>query len=236
MIDKRVETLEMAVAGIGDGAVILIGGFGQVGNPTDLIHALIDQGAKDLTIVNNNAGNAHIGLAALLETGRVRKMICTYPRSTDSEVITNLYREGKIELEIVPQGTLSERLRSAGAGIGGFYTATTIGTPLADGKEVKRIDGRDYVLEFPLSADFAFVKAETGDRWGNLTYYKAARNFGPLMCMAARTTIVQVRKFVGLGSIDPEHVVTPGIFVDRVVEVAEPIDERVEIERQKKMA
>jgi 3-oxoadipate CoA-transferase alpha subunit len=235
MIDKRVETLETAVAGIGDGAVVLIGGFGQVGNPTDLIHALIDQGAKDLMIVNNNAGNAHIGLAALLETGRVRKMICTYPRSTDSEVITNLYREGKIELEIVPQGTLSERLRSAGAGIGGFYTPTTIGTPLADGKEVKTIDGKDYVLEFPLSADFALVKAETGDRWGNLTYYKAARNFGPLMCMAARTTIVQVHKFVDLGTIDPEYVVTPGIFVDRVVEVAVPIDERVEIERQKRV-
>jgi 3-oxoadipate CoA-transferase alpha subunit len=236
MIDKRVKSLEEAVAGIDDGAVVLIGGFGQVGSPTDLIHALIDQGAKDLTVVNNNAGNAHIGLAALLETGRVRKMICTYPRSTDSEVITNLYRDGKIELEIVPQGTLSERLRSAGAGIGGFYTRTTIGTPMADGKEVKTIDGKDYVLEFPLSADVALVKAEVGDRWGNLTYYKAARNFGPLMCMAARTTIVQVHKFVDLGSIDPEHVVTSGIFVDRVVEITEPIDERVEIERQKKMA
>ena len=236
MIDKRVKSLEEAVSEIDDGAVVLIGGFGQVGNPTDLIHALINQGAKDLTVVNNNAGNARIGLAALLETGRVRKMICTYPRSTDSEVITDLYRDGKIELEIVPQGTLSERLRSAGAGIGGFYTRTTIGTPLADGKEVKTIDGKDYVLEFPLSADFALVKAEIGDRWGNLTYYKAARNFGPLMCMAARTTIVQVRKFVDLGSIDPEHVVTPGIFVDRIVEVAKPIDERVEIERHKKMA
>ena len=236
MIDKRVKSLEEAVAGIADGAVILIGGFGQVGSPTDLIHALIDQGAKDLTVVNNNAGNAHIGLAALLETGRVRKMICTYPRSTDSEVITNLYRDGKIELEIVPQGTLSERLRSAGAGIGGFYTRTTIGTPMAEGKEVKTIDGKDYVLEFPLSADVALVKAELGDRWGNLTYYKAARNFGPLMCMAARTAIVQVHKFVDLGSIDPEHVVTPGIFVDRVIEITEPIDERVEIERQKKMA
>ncbi len=236
MIDKRVKSLEEAVAGIDDGAVVLIGGFGQVGSPTDLIHALIDQGAKDLTVVNNNAGNAHIGLAALLETGRVRKIICTYPRSTDSEVITNLYRDGKIELEIVPQGTLSERLRSAGAGIGGFYTRTTIGTPMADGKEVKTIDGKDYVLEFPLSADVALVKAEMGDRWGNLTYYKAARNFGPLMCMAARTTIVQVHKIVDLGSIDPEHVVTPGIFVDRIVEITEPIDERVEIERQKKMA
>ena len=236
MIDKRVKSLEEAVSGIDDGAVVLIGGFGQVGNPTDLIHALINQGAKDLTVVNNNAGNARIGLAALLETGRVRKIICTYPRSTDSEVITGLYRDRKIELEIVPQGTLSERLRSAGAGIGGFYTRTTIGTPLADGKEVKRIDGKDYVLEFPLSADIALVKAEIGDRWGNLTYYKAARNFGPLMCMAARTTIVQVHKFVDLGSIDPEHVVTSGIFVDRIVEVAKPIDERVEIERQKKMA
>ena len=234
MIDKRVESLEEAVAGIDDGAVVLIGGFGHAGSPTDLIHALIDNGAKDLTIVNNNAGNGHIGLAALLEIGRVRKMICTYPRATDSEVITDLYRNGKIELEIVPQGTLSERLRSAGSGIGGFYTPTTIGTPLADGKEVRTIDGKDYVLEFPLPADFALVKAETGDRWGNLTYNKAARNFGPLMCMAARTAIVQVHKFVDLGSINPEHVVTPGIFVDHIVEVADPIDERVEIERQKK--
>ena len=233
MIDKRVESLERAVAGISDGSVVLTGGFGQAGNPTDLIHALIDQGSKDLTVVNNNAGNAHIGLAALLETGRVRKMICTYPRSTDSEVITELYREGRIELEIVPQGTLSERLRAAGAGIGGFYTPTTIGTPLADGKEVRMIDGKDYVLEYALAADVALVKAECGDRWGNLTYNKGARNFGPLMCMAARTTIVQVHRFVDLGSLDPEQVVTPGIFVDRVIEIGDPIDERVEIEQQK---
>ena len=234
MIDKRVDTLKQAVAGIDDGSVVLTGGFGQAGNPTDLIHALIDHGAKDLTVVNNNAGNAHIGLAALLEAGRVRKIICTYPRSTDSEVITNLYRQGKIELELVPQGTLAERLRAAGAGIGGFYTRTTIGTPLSDGKETRTIDGKDYVLEFPLAADFALVKAECADRWGNLTYNKAARNFGPLMCMAARVAIVQVRRFVELGSLDPEHIVTPGIFVDRVTEVADPIDERIEIERRKK--
>lgn len=234
MIDKRISSLEEAVEEIFDGAVILVGGFGQAGSPTDLIHALIEQGARDLTIVNNNAGNGRVGLAALLAAGRVRKVICSYPRSTDSEAFTELYRQGQVELEIVPQGTLAERLRSAGAGIGGFYTATTIGTPMAEGKEIRTIGNKDYVLEFPLSADFALVKAEVGDRWGNLTYNKAARNFGPLMCMAARTTIVQVRKFVDLGTIDPECVVTPGIFVDLVVEVTNPIDERIEVERHKK--
>ncbi len=229
MINKCIDTIEQAVADILDGAVVLIGGFGQAGNPTDLIQALIHQGARNLTVVNNNAGNSRIGLASLLEKGRVKKLICTYPRSTDSEVVTELYRKGKIELEVVPQGTLSESLRAAGAGIGAYYTRTSVGTPLASDKEIRKIDGKDYVLEFPLSADFALVKAETGDRWGNLTYNKAARNFGPLMCMAARVAIVQVREFVELGSIDPEHVVTPGIFVDRVVKVAHPIDERTEI-------
>lgn len=225
MIDKRVASLAQAVAGIGDGTVIHMSGFGEAGNPTELIHALIDQGARELTVVNNNAGNGHLGLAALLEAGRVRKIICSYPRSTHSEVFFELYRAGKIELELVPQGTLAERIRAAGAGIGAFYTPTTVGTPLAAGKEMRTFNGRDYVLEYPLRADFALVKAERADRWGNLTFRMAARNFAPLMCMAAETTIVQVRKFVELGEIDPEHVVTPGIFVDRIVEVANPISE-----------
>jgi 3-oxoadipate CoA-transferase alpha subunit len=231
MIDKRVASVADAVAGIGDGAVVLIGGFGEAGNPTELIHALIDQGASDLTVVNNNAGNGHIGLAALLEAGRVRKIICSYPRSSHSEVFQTLFADQAIELETIPQGTLAERLRAAGAGIGGFYTPTTVGTPLAEGKESRVIEGREYVLETPLRADFALIKAERGDRWGNLTYRLAARNFGPVMCMAADETIVQVRRFAELGEIDPETVVTPGIFVDRVAEVAEPMSERGAIER-----
>jgi 3-oxoadipate CoA-transferase alpha subunit len=231
MIDKRVDSLEDAVAGIGDGAVVLISGFGEAGNPTELVHALIDSGARDLTVVNNNAGNGHIGLAALLEAGRVRKVICSYPRSSHSEVFQTLFTDGAVELETIPQGTLAERMRAAGAGIGGFYTPTTVGTPLAEGKESRVIDGREYVLEMPLRADFALVKAEAGDRWGNLTYRLAARNFGPVMCMAADVTIVQVRRIVELGDIDPEVVVTPGIFVDRVVEVPNPMSERAAIER-----
>ena len=231
MIDKRVTSLEDAVAGIGDGSVVLISGFGEAGNPTELVHALIDNGATELTIVNNNAGNGHIGLAALLEAGRIRKVICSYPRSTHSEVFQSLYASGSIELETIPQGTLAERMRAAGAGIGGFYTPTTVGTPLADGKESRIIDGREYVLETPLRADFALVKAQSADRWGNLTYRLAARNFGPVMCMAAAVTIVQVRRFEDLGEIDPEHVITPGIFVDRVVEVPHPMSERAAIER-----
>ncbi len=231
MIDKRVASVADAVAGIGDGAVVLISGFGEAGNPSELINALIDTGAKELTVVNNNAGNGHVGLAALLENGRVGKIICSYPRSSHSEVFQSLYADGAIELETIPQGTLAERLRAAGAGIGGFYTPTTVGTPLADGKESRVIDGREYVLEFPIRADFALVKAEMADRWGNLTYRLAARNFGPVMCMAADTTIAQVRRIGELGEIDPETVVTPGIFVDRVVEVAEPMSERAAIER-----
>ena len=229
MIDKRVEDAARAVADIGDGATVLIGGFGEAGSPTELIHALIDRGARGLTVVNNNAGNGHVGLAALLERRLVARMICTYPRSSHSEVFEEVYREGSVALEVVPQGTLAERLRAAGAGLGGFYTPTAVGTPLADGKETRRIDGRDYVLEYPLHADFALVKAECADRWGNLTYRLAARNFGPLMCMAAATTIVQARRLVGLGEIDPEAVVTPGIFVDRVVRVPEPMSERAAI-------
>ncbi|MFQ5936721.1 MAG: 3-oxoacid CoA-transferase subunit A [Acidiferrobacterales bacterium] len=225
MINKRVANSEEAVADINDGATIHISGFGEAGNPTELIHALIEQGASDLTVVNNNAGNGHLGLAALLEAGRVRKIICSYPRSSHAEVFIDLYRAGKIELELVPQGTLAERIRAAGAGIGAFYTPTTFGTPLAEGKEVRTIGGRDCVLEYPIHADFALVKAERADRWGNLTFRMAARNFGPPMCMAANTTIVQVREIVELGRVDPEHVVTPGIFVDRIVEVANPISE-----------
>jgi 3-oxoadipate CoA-transferase alpha subunit len=231
MIDKRVASVAEAVADIPDGAVVLVSGFGDAGNPTELVHALIDQGARDLTVVNNNAGNGRVGLAALLAAGRVRKMICSYPRSSHSVVFEELYRSGRIELETVPQGTLAERLRAGGAGIGGFYTPTAVGTPLAQGKEVRRLDGRDYVLERPLRADFALVKAERADRWGNLTYRLAARNFGPVMCMAATTTIVQARKVVGLGELEPEHIVTPGIFVQRVVEVAAPMNEAAAIRR-----
>ncbi len=234
MIDKRVASLADAVAGIGDGAVVLISGFGEAGNPTELIHALIDHGASELTVVNNNAGNGHVGLAALLEAGRVRRIVCSYPRSSHSEVFQSLFAAEAIELETIPQGTLAERLRAAGAGIGGFYTPTTVGTPLAEGKESRVFDGREYVLETPIRADFALIKAERADRWGNLTYRLAARNFGPVMCMAAAVTIVQVRRFAELGGIDPETVVTPGIFVDRVVEVAHPMSERAAIEREER--
>ena len=225
MIDKRVPSPQEAVADIADGATVLISGFGESGNPTELIHALIDHGASGLTVVANNAGNGRLGLAALIGSGHVRKMICTFPRSSHSFIFTEAYRGGKIELETVPQGTLAERLRAAGAGVGGFYTPTAVGTPLAEGKEVRTINGRDYVLEYPIHADVALVKAERADRWGNLTFHKAGRNFGPPMCMAAETTIVQVRQIVDLGAIDPEQVVTPSIFVDRVVEVADPISE-----------
>ena len=225
MIDKRVATPAEAVADVKDGAVVLVSGFGEAGNPTELVHALIDQGAKDLTVVNNNAGNGRLGLAALLAAGRVRKIICSFPRSSNSDVFQGLYEKGRIELEVVPQGTLAERLRAGGAGIGGFYTPTGAGTPLAEGKEVRAIDGRDYVLEFPIRADVALIKAQRADPWGNLTYRMTARNFAPAMCMAAGITIVQVREIVGLGAIEPEHVVTPSIFVDRVVEIPDPISE-----------
>ena len=226
MIDKTINSVAEAVSVIGDGAVVFISGFGESGNPTELTHALIDQGARDLTLVNNNAGNGHVGLAALLETGQVRKIICSFPRSSHSEVFDAMYIEGRIELEVVPQGTLAERIRAAGAGIGGFYTRTSVGTPLAEGKEHRIFIGKKYVLEDPLYADFALIKADLADRWGNLTYRLAARNFGPIMCTAAETTIVQVRRIVELGDIPPVEVTTPGIFVDRVVEVASPASER----------
>jgi len=224
-IDKRVPTLADAVRGIEDGSTVVISGFGEAGNPTELVHALVDQGAKNLTVVNNNAGTGHIGLAALLKAGRVKKVICSFPRSAKSIVFQELYKQGKIELEVVPQGTLAERLRAGGAGIGAFYTPTAAGTPLAEGKETRTIDGRDYVLEFPIRADVALIKADKADPWGNLTYRKAARNFAPAMCMAAELTIVQARRIVGLGDIGPEHVITPSIFVDRIVEVSDPISE-----------
>ena len=225
MIDKRVNTAALAVADIFDGATIMIGGFGEAGSPMELIHALIDQGSKDLTVVNNNTGNGEVGLAALIGNNQVKKMICSYPRSSHSKVFPELYHEGKIELEIVPQGTLAERIRAGGAGIPAFYTATTVDTILAEGKETRNIDGRDYVLEFGLKADFALVKCELADCMGNLTYNKTARNFNPIMCTAAKTTIVQAHKLVEVGELDPEHVVTPSIFVDRVVEVSKPMVE-----------
>ena len=217
MIDKICANAETALAGIADGSTIMIGGFGGAGQPAELIDALIAQGAKELVIVNNNAGNGDFGLAALLETGRVRKIICSFPRQADSHVFDALYRAGKLELELVPQGNLAERIRAAGAGIGAFFTPTGYGTPLAQGKETREIGGRMYVLEHPIHADVALIKAERGDRWGNLTYRKTARNFGPIMAAAAKLTIASVREIVPLGAIDPEIVVTPGLYVHRVV-------------------
>jgi 3-oxoadipate CoA-transferase alpha subunit len=222
MRDVRVSSLAEAVAGISDGMTILIAGFGNAGIPVELIHAVIDQGAKDLTVVCNNAGSGRTDVARLLAAGRVRKVICSYPKSSGSVVFEQLYAAGKIELELVPQGTLSERMRAAGAGIGGFYTPTGAGTRLAEGKEVRRLDGRDHVLELPLKGDVALIKAERADRWGNLTYNLAARNFAPTMAMAADLTIVQAHKIVELGTLDPEVIVTPGIFVNRLVEVPNP--------------
>ncbi|HEX7983170.1 3-oxoadipate CoA-transferase alpha subunit [Duganella sp. 1411] len=220
MIDKTFESLERAVADIHDGATVMIGGFGNAGMPSALIDALIAQGARELTIVNNNAGNGETGLAALLKAKRVRKIICSFPRQADSQHFDALYRAGEIELELTPQGNLAERIRAAGAGIGGFFTPTGYGTLLAEGKETRLIDGRHYVLESPIHADFALIKALQGDRWGNLVYRKTARNFGPIMAMAAKVAIAQVRKVVPLGELDPEVIVTPGIFVQRVVQEA----------------
>jgi len=219
MISKLVPSAAVALADVPDGATVMIGGFGTAGQPMELIDALLEQGAKDLVIVNNNAGNGTTGLAALLDARRVRKIICSFPRQADSQVFDSLYRSGRIELELVPQGNLAERIRAAGAGIGAFYTPTSYGTPLAQGKETREIDGRQYVLEYPLHADYALIKADRGDRWGNLTYRKTARNFGPIMASAARIAVAQVRQAVELGEIDPEHVITPGIFVQRIVQI-----------------
>jgi 3-oxoadipate CoA-transferase alpha subunit len=223
MINKIVRTIAESLEGVPDGATVLIGGFGGAGQPAELIDGLIEQGAKDLTIVSNNAGNAEVGIAALLKTGRVRKIICSFPRQADSYVFDGLYRSGKLELELVPQGNLAERIRAAGAGIGAFFTPTGYGTELAKGKETREINGRMYVLEHPIHADVALVKAERGDRWGNLTYRKAARNFGPVMATAAKLTVAQVYETVELGSLDPETIVTPGIYVKRVVKVARAV-------------
>ena len=223
MIDKTIGGVTAAVADIHDGATVMIGGFGTAGMPAELIDALIDQGARDLTIVNNNAGNGETGVAALLEARRVRKIICSFPRQTDSWVFDGLYNAGELELELVPQGHLAVRIQAAGAGLGAIFTPTGYGTLLAEGKETRRIDGREYVLELPIHADFALIKADRGDRWGNLVYRKTARNFGPIMATAARCTIAQVREVVPLGALDPEAIITPGIFVKRVVPVAAPM-------------
>lgn len=218
-INKIVQAHAEAMSGVKDSSTILISGFGAAGVPTDLIHALIDQGARDLTVVSNNAGSGDRGLAALLKEGRVRRIICSYPRSAGSVAFDSLYAAGKIELELVPQGTLSERMRAAGAGIPAFYTPTSVGTQLAEGKEVREIAGREYVLEYALKGDIALIQAEKADRWGNLTYNKSARNFGPVMAMAAELTIAEARQIVDRGEIDPEIIITPGIFVDRVLHV-----------------
>ena len=220
MIDKIVPSVEAALADVPDGATIMIGGFGGAGMPVALVDGLIAQGATELTIIANNAGNGETGIAALLKAGCVRKVICSFPRQADSFVFDALYRAGKVELELVPQGNLAERIRAAGSGIGGFFTRIGFGTDLAKGKEVREIDGEMYVYETPIRADFALIKAEQGDRWGNLTFNKSARNFGPVMAMAATTSVASVHEVVALGVLDPESIVTPGIFVQRVVQVA----------------
>ncbi len=219
MLNKIAASVAEALAGVQDGATVMIGGFGTAGIPVELIDGLIAQGAKDLTVVNNNAGNGDAGLAALLATGRVRKIICSFPRQADSHVFDGLYRSGKLELELVPQGNLSERIRAAGAGIGAFFTPTGYGTELARGKETREINGKHYVLEYPIHGDLALIKAECGDRWGNLTYRKTARNFGPSMAMACQQTIASVHEIVELGGLDPEAVVTPAIFVSKIVKI-----------------
>jgi 3-oxoadipate CoA-transferase alpha subunit len=219
VINKIFATAAEALHDLPDGATVMIGGFGNAGMPSELIDGLIDQGARDLTIINNNAGNGETGLAALLKARRVRKIICSFPRQHDSHHFDALYRAGEIVLELVPQGNLAERIRAAGAGIGGFYTPTGYGTALAEGKETREINGRHYVFELPLAADFALIKALKGDRWGNLVYRKTARNFGPIMAAAARIAVAQVSECVGLGDLDPETVVTPGIYVQRLVQV-----------------
>jgi 3-oxoadipate CoA-transferase alpha subunit len=221
MISKVRPSVADAVAGIEDGSTVMIGGFGRAGQPVELIDALIEQGAGDLTVVSNNAGNGDAGLAALVGSGRVKRIVCSFPRQSDSYIFDAKYRAGEIELELVPQGNLAERIRAAGAGIGGFYTPTGVGTLVAEGKETRTIDGREYLLEYPIRADWALISAFQADRWGNLVYRKTARNFGPVMASAARTTVVQVDEIVELGSLDPEAVVTPGLFVDRVVAVGE---------------
>ena len=219
MINKIADSVANALADVKDGATVMIGGFGTAGIPDELIDGLIAQGAKDLTVVNNNAGNGDVGLAALLKTGRVRKVICSFPRQADSHVFDGLYRAGKLELELLPQGNLAERIRAAGAGIGAFFTPTGFGTELAAGKECREIKGKNYVLEYPIYGDLALIKAERGDRWGNLVYRMAARNFGPVMATACTKTVATVHELAELGEINPEHIVTPGIFVHQIVKI-----------------
>jgi 3-oxoadipate CoA-transferase alpha subunit len=225
MINKIVGSAAEAVSKIHNGATVMIGGFGEAGSPIELIHALIDHGAKDLTVVSNNTGSGHVGLAALIENNQVTKTICSFPRTANSKVFPELYHAGQIELELVPQGTLAERIRAGGAGIPAFYTPASVNTPLAKGKESRVFKGQQYVLEYGIKADFALVKAETADRYGNLLYHATARNFGPIMCTASKVAIVQAKNIVEPGQIDPEIVVTPGIFVQKVIEVNNPADE-----------
>lgn len=234
MINKIVGSVEEAIAGIFDGATVMISGFGEAGSPIELIHALIDQGSRDLTVVSNNTGSGHVGLAALIANRQVRKMICSFPRTANSKVFPELYTRGEIELELVPQGTLAERIRAGGAGIPAFYTPASVNTPLAHGKEHREINGKTYVMEHALKADFSLVKCRAADRYGNLVYNKTARNFGPIMCMAANVTIVQASQIMELGGLDPEAVVTPGIFVKKVVWVANPAAESKLVEENRR--
>ena len=225
MINKQVSSISEAVSEIYDGAIVMIGGFGEAGSPIELIHALIDQGAKNLTVVSNNTGSGNVGLAALIANRQVKKMICSFPRTANSTVFPELYNAGEIELELVPQGTLAERIRAGGAGIPAFYTPASVNTPLAEGKESREFNGQEYVLEYGIQADFSLVKCETADRYGNLLYHATARNFGPIMCTAADVSIVQAKKIVAAGAIDPETVITPGIFVKKVIEITNPATE-----------
>lgn len=234
MINKIINSPKEAVAEISDGATVMISGFGEAGSPIELIHALIDNGSKNLTVVSNNTGSGNVGLAALIENKQVQKIICSFPRTAISVVFPEMYRRGEIELELVPQGTLAERIRAAGAGIPGFYTPTSVNTPLAEGKETRVFNGITYVLEYALNADFSLVKCHAADKYGNLIFNKTARNFGPIMCMAAKTSIVQAKKILEVGQIDPEIVITPGIFVKKVVEVSNPADESLLVAQQRR--
>jgi len=234
MINKQVNSLSEAVANIFDGATVMVGGFGEAGSPVELIHSLIDHGVKNLTVVSNNTGSGHVGLAALIENKQVKKMICSFPRTANSMVFPELYRAGNIELELVPQGTLAERIRAGGAGIPAFYTPTSVNTSLAEGKESRNFNNQEFVLEYGIKADFSLVKCDKADRYGNLTYHATARNFGPIMCTAATTTIVQAKNIVNPGDINPEEVVTPGIFVNKVIEVNNPVHESSLVEQEKR--
>jgi 3-oxoadipate CoA-transferase alpha subunit len=234
MINKIVGSPHEAVSEIFDGATVMISGFGEAGSPIELIHALIDHGAKNLTVVSNNTGNGHVGLAALIENRQVKKMICSFPRTADSVVFPELYVKGEIELELVPQGTLAERIRAGGAGIPAFFTPTSVNTPLAEGKETREFNGKLYVMEYGIKADFSLVKCKTADRYGNLLFNKTARNFGPVMCMGAKSAIVQASEIVEPGEIDPEIVVTPGIFVKKVVHVPNPVSENELLKEQRR--